>query len=144
MYPRPYLGNFLEYLFARDPTSPNTSAVTLESSSNARAEGGKLETRGDDGRGYEVFVWSSAQPHNVRTMVETAFGPRWIEGVYNAEKGNKEDAGRLEGEGRLLGVWARDMMDLNPHDYGEFYDWFLLLFLTPSFGIVAVTFLWKS
>jgi hypothetical protein len=93
IYPRPYLGNFLEYLFG-----PN----------------------GKEGepRAYEVFVWSSAQPHNVRAMVENGFGQKWVEGVYAKE----EDGGaerRKNGEGRLMGVWARDKMELSSSDYSE-------------------------
>ena len=93
IYPRPYLGNFLEYLF-----SPS----------------------GKEGepRAYEVFVWSSAQPHNVRAMVENGFGQKWIEGVYDQEEQGGAER-REKGEGRLMGVWARDKMDLNSSDYSE-------------------------
>lgn len=120
VYPRPYLGNFLEYLFTPDSTL--TSAGSAPSSrfvydsdtpdvNQIRAE--------DDGSGYEVHVWSSAQPHNVRTMVETSFGPRWIPGVYEPEDEEHKTQRLSRGDGRLLGVWARDMMNLNSQDYGE-------------------------
>ncbi|WWD08636.1 hypothetical protein V865_006749 [Kwoniella europaea PYCC6329] len=94
-HPRPYLQSFLEYLFLPDPTSKR----------------GK--------RGWEVFVWSSAQPHNVRGMVESAFGTRFIEGIWEEETANTKSAREQEGEGRLLGVWARDKMGLTNNDYSR-------------------------
>jgi hypothetical protein len=63
-------------------------------------------------------VWSSAQPHNVRAMVETGFGRKWTEGVFDNVNSENASAGE-KGEGRLLGVWARDKMDLNSNDYSE-------------------------
>ncbi|TXT12149.1 uncharacterized protein COLE_02559 [Cutaneotrichosporon oleaginosum] len=72
-YPRPFLANFLSYVFGNDP----------------------------DGRGYEVLVWSSAQPHNVRNMVESTFEPSLYKGS------------------RLLDVWARDKMGLSANAYGQ-------------------------
>ncbi|WWC68976.1 uncharacterized protein I206_102912 [Kwoniella pini CBS 10737] len=90
-YPRPYLASFLEYLFLPHPKGEK--------------------------RGWEVFVWSSAQPHNVRGMVEGAFGPRFIDGVWEDET-PQGTAARKNGEGRLLGVWARDrMLDMKSADY---------------------------
>ncbi|WRT65454.1 uncharacterized protein IL334_002397 [Kwoniella shivajii] len=89
-YPRPYLSCFLEYLFL--PTNEE--------------------------RAWEVFVWSSAQPHNVRGMVENAFGPRFIDGVWEEETERGRIA-REAGEGRLLGVWARDKMGLGASDYSR-------------------------
>lgn len=101
-YPRPFLHNFLEYLFGPDA----------------------------DGRAWEVFVWSSAQPHNVRKMVETTFGPVYSRGVWDqpeikrevsAVEGDRqegeeapmaEEEGSSESHGHLLGVWARDKMSL--------------------------------
>ena len=98
IYPRPYLGNFLEYLFGG--LSPNQTGLS----------------RGE--RPWNVFVWSSAQPHNVRAMVETGFGMKWVQGVYGPES-KKQKADRLDSdEGRLMGVWARDRMDLSSKDYG--------------------------
>ncbi|KAK6906945.1 hypothetical protein I203_100934 [Kwoniella mangroviensis CBS 8507] len=94
-HPRPYLQSFLEYLFLPDLNSK----------------------RG--GRGWEVFVWSSAQPHNVRGMVESAFGPRFIEGIWEEEAANTKSAREQEGEGRLLDVWARDKMGLTDNDYSR-------------------------
>ncbi|WWC87509.1 uncharacterized protein L201_002399 [Kwoniella dendrophila CBS 6074] len=91
-YPRPYLGSFLEYLF--------------------------LPTPKEEKRGWEVFVWSSAQPHNVRGMVEHAFGPRFIEGIWEPDTQRGRIA-KENGEGRLLGVWARDKMGLKESDYSR-------------------------
>lgn len=106
-YPRPFLHNFLEYLFGPDA----------------------------DGRAWEVFVWSSAQPHNVRKMVETTFGPVYSRGIWDQPKTmsdlkegdqkNGEGAPmdgsneRAQEQGHLLGVWARDKMSLGDN-YCEF------------------------
>jgi hypothetical protein len=102
IHPRPYMGNFLEYLFGLHPNAPFA------------IEGGGVRAS----KAYQVFVWSSAQPHNVRRMVEASFGPRWIEGVYAPEDPDIKFQREQAGEGRLLGVWARDMMDLDKADYG--------------------------
>lgn len=95
-YPRPFLHNFLEYLFGPDA----------------------------DGCAWEVFVWSSAQPHNVRSMVETTFGPVYSRGVWdktpvtrsaskeNPDEINLETENDTQPAGHLLGVWARDKMAL--------------------------------
>ncbi|KAL1410202.1 hypothetical protein Q8F55_004207 [Vanrija albida] len=91
-YPRPFLNCFLQYVFLPEP------------------EGGP--------RPWEVFVWSSAQPHNVRHMVETTFGERWIEGVWTEEDRLSKVEREQRGEGRLLGVWARDKMNLG-NDYNR-------------------------
>ncbi|KIR71475.1 hypothetical protein I310_04782 [Cryptococcus deuterogattii CA1014] len=98
--PRPYLSCFLEYLFLPEPQSDNGN------------KSGDIQSV----RPWEVFVWSSAQPHNVRAMVEVCFGSRWIEGIWEqaSEEGKK---GVEDGEGRLLGVWARDKMGLKGSDY---------------------------
>lgn len=90
-HPRPFLGCFLEYLFAPEP------------------QGGP--------RPWEVFVWSSAQPHNVRHMVETAMG-HWCEGIWVPEPKDLRQKRIQRGEGRLLKVWARDRMALG-NDYRE-------------------------
>ncbi|WVO17959.1 hypothetical protein L204_105657 [Cryptococcus depauperatus] len=98
-HPRPYLPCFLEYLFLPEPEDLQPLK--------------KLNQRP-----WEVFVWSSAQPHNVRAMVEVTFGPKWITGIW--EKENKKAKKRREqGEGRLHGVWARDKMGLTNYDYSR-------------------------
>ncbi|OWZ49673.1 hypothetical protein C368_06947 [Cryptococcus neoformans 125.91] len=100
--PRPYLSCFLEYLFLPETPSDNENKPS--------------DTRSV--RPWEVFVWSSAQPHNVRAMVEGCFGSRWIEGIWEqaSEDGKK---GTENGEGRLLGVWARDKMGLKGFEYSR-------------------------
>ncbi|WWD16750.1 hypothetical protein CI109_101181 [Kwoniella shandongensis] len=90
-HPRPYLSCFLQYLFL-----PEREGL----------------------RPWEVFVWSSAQPHNVRAMVEGAFGQRWIGGIWEPETREGKE-GLKRGEGRLTGVWARDKMGLNASDYSR-------------------------
>ncbi|BEI95795.1 hypothetical protein CcaverHIS631_0107440 [Cutaneotrichosporon cavernicola] len=100
-YPRPFLANFLSYLFGNDP----------------------------DGRGYEVLVWSSAQPHNVRNMVESTFEPDLYRGVWKTEpheekegseeEGSEREGSEARGEGRLLNVWARDKMGLSQAAYRQ-------------------------
>lgn len=90
-YPRPYLGNFLDYLLGADD----------------RAEGSK----------WRVFVWSSAQPHNVRGMLESTFDPDQIEGLWD-ETGLARP-GVQDVKGRILGVWARDEMGLSAQQYGK-------------------------
>jgi hypothetical protein len=84
-YARPFLHNFLAYLLTAEPNGEASP--------------------------YEVLVWSSAQPHNVRGMVEMTFG-KWSEGVWD------EKPVLPVNEKRLLDVWARDKMDLG-HDYRE-------------------------
>lgn len=91
-YPRPFLNCFLQYLFEPEPEGT---------------------------RPWEVFVWSSAQPHNVRHMVETCFGLHYIQGVYEPESEEEKEKREENGEGRLLGVWARDTLGLKSGDYGE-------------------------
>ena len=97
-YPRPYLSSFLEYLFLPEP-SVNSSARPPT-------------------RPWEVFVWSSAQPQNVRPMVELGFGSKWSEGIWKPEAADSKAEREARGEGRLLGVWARDRMGLKASDYG--------------------------
>ncbi|ODO06287.1 hypothetical protein L198_01519 [Cryptococcus wingfieldii CBS 7118] len=92
--PRPYLCCFLEYLFLPEPD------------------------HADGPRPWEVFVWSSAQPHNVRAMVEACFGQKWIEGIWEDQTETSVDAMK-GGEGRLIGVWARDKMGLSGQDYSR-------------------------
>jgi hypothetical protein len=108
-YPRPYLGAFLKYLF-RDLTDSDWPM-----------------------RPWEVFVWSSAQPHNVRAMLESTFDAGHIEGLWNEVKPNNgdEEAAAEHGEeaeedddvdglrtSKVLGVWARDKMGLSKQEYG--------------------------
>ncbi|GMK54520.1 hypothetical protein CspeluHIS016_0111060 [Cutaneotrichosporon spelunceum] len=90
-YPRPFLTNFLSYLFGNDP----------------------------DGRGYEVLVWSSAQPHNVRSMVESTFEPEHYRGVWETELEEDKEDREARGKGRLLDVWARDKMGLSQAAYRQ-------------------------
>ncbi|BEJ11298.1 hypothetical protein CspHIS471_0107200 [Cutaneotrichosporon sp. HIS471] len=90
-YPRPFLANFLSYLFDNDP----------------------------DGRGYEVLVWSSAQPHNVRNMVESTFEPDLHRGVWETEPREEKEGREARGDGRLLDVWARDKMGLSQAAYRQ-------------------------
>ena len=52
-------------------------------------------------------------------MVELGFGEKWIEGVYRRELPREKQDRENRGEGRLLGVWARDKMGLSQRDYGE-------------------------
>jgi len=89
-YPRPYLGCFFKYLY-RPLADENTP------------------------RPWEVFVWSSAQPHNVRTMLESTFDPEHIKGLWGDEV--NEDEIDLEDGGKVLGVWARDKMGLSDQEY---------------------------
>lgn len=91
-HPRPFLSNFLEYLFAADAEE----------------------------RAYDVLVWSSAQPVNVRSMVESNFDRRFIEGVWEPETQAMKAAREGRGEGRLLDVWARDKMNLGAGAYCEY------------------------
>lgn len=89
-YPRPYLGCFFKYLY-RPLADENTP------------------------RPWEVFVWSSAQPHNVRTMLESTFDPEHIKGLWGDEL--NEDEIDLQDGGKVLGVWARDKMGLSDQEY---------------------------
>lgn len=100
-HPRPYLANFLSYLFTSEPD--RSSAISQQG--------------GDPVRPWEVFVWSSAQPHNVRAMVEETFGSTWTEGIWQNEDADAARGRRRRGEGRLMGVWARDKMGLSSADY---------------------------
>lgn len=93
-YPRPYLGAFLDYLFLPEPNA-------------------KLPAY----RPWEVYVWSSAQPGNVQAMVESSFGEKYIEGIWRKETDQAREKREKNGEGRLLGVWARDKLGLSSVDY---------------------------
>ncbi|MCQ8780244.1 hypothetical protein NQU49_26975, partial [Escherichia coli] len=57
----------------------------------------------------DVMVWSSAQPHSVRGMVERVFG----EDVYAEATGDVRGGERP----RLLAIWARDTLGLSESHY---------------------------
>ena len=114
-YPRPYLSCLLEYLFLPEPLAEPLAEPDVSSRT----------------RPWEVFVWSSAQPLNVRTMVELGFGTKWIEGVWDSESRHSKAEREKRGEGRLLGVWARDKMGLNEADYCKL-DFNLIYWHVPA------------
>lgn len=96
-HPRPYMSAFRDFLFAP-------------------------ETR----KWLDVMVWSSAQPHSVKGMVERVFG----EDVYAEATGERAEGcsgGRLEerapgnAKPRLLAIWARDTLGLSDSHYSTFY-----------------------
>lgn len=90
-YPRPYLPSFLKYLFGPE--------------------------RDGSPRPWDAFVWSSAQPDNVRAMVELGFGKKYTGGLWGWEKYEDRIAREEAGVGKLLGVWARDKMGLTASQY---------------------------
>ncbi|KAJ9109325.1 hypothetical protein QFC21_000654 [Naganishia friedmannii] len=111
VYPRPFLDAFLNYIFA--PAPPETAKSSC------------YEPDIQDMRPYEAFVWSSAQPVNVDSMIRFAFG-KW------AKPASPDPQERVESEewisrieraenrpGRILGVWTRDEMDLTRQQYGR-------------------------
>lgn len=57
-------------------------------------------------RPWDAFVWSSARPENVQSMVAEAFGEF-------ARPGSKDN-------GHLLGVWNRSHMGLSPQEFSAF------------------------
>ncbi|GJE94097.1 hypothetical protein PsYK624_102650 [Phanerochaete sordida] len=59
----------------------------------------------------DVMVWSSAQPHSVRGMVERVFG----EDVYAEATGEVRGGERP----RLLAIWARDTLGLSESHYRQ-------------------------
>jgi hypothetical protein len=63
----------------------------------------------------DVMVWSAAQPHNVAAMVDACFG---------------------DDQNHLVGVWARDRMQLRKEDYSEF----LLVHRSSFVGLTDQTF----
>jgi hypothetical protein len=92
-YARPYLGCFFKYIFRTLPDE-------------------------NQPRPWEVFVWSSAQPHNVRAMLESTFDPAHIDGLWEKELATGSmDMGE---KGKVLGVWARDKMGLSEKEYGQY------------------------
>ncbi|KAJ9125651.1 hypothetical protein QFC22_000613 [Naganishia vaughanmartiniae] len=111
VYLRPFLDSFLNFIFA-----PARAASS---------ESGSVEQDLQEMRPYEAFVWSSAQPVNVDSMIRSAFGKwaipaspdpqerveceEWISRIERAE--NRP--------GRILGVWTRDAMDLTRQQYGR-------------------------
>lgn len=112
VYPRPFLDSFLDYILA--PARPVGTSKPSSSEPDVQ-----------EMRPYEAFVWSSAQPVNVDSMIRFAFGKwaisaspdpqervdceQWISHIERAE--NRP--------GRILGVWTRDEMDLTRQQYGE-------------------------
>ena len=117
-YPRPYLANLLAYVFTPEPANDSRP----------------VEPTGAAHRPLEAFVWSSAQPQNVRLMVEKAFGT-WGQDVWSEDNGddahmNGREERRAErrrrGEGRLMGVWARDKMRLPADQYREYWHFAVL------------------
>jgi hypothetical protein len=108
---RPYLSNLLAYVFTAEPPIIPDQSQDMTGSVPPRA--------------LEAFVWSSAQPQNVRLMVDKAFGSTWTQDVWGERAGKlgvqeEREARRMRGEGRLLGVWARDKMRLPADQYSEF------------------------
>lgn len=95
-YPRPYLGNFLEYLLRPETASEADRRLNK----------------------WSVFVWSSAQPHNVRGMLESTFDPKHIEGLWAGDPSEPTEGQYVKG--KVLGVWARDKMGLSAHEYGVY------------------------
>lgn len=112
VYPRPFLSAFLDYIL-----QPARSLDDWSNPSDANEQ---------QMRPYEAFVWSSAQPLNVDTMIRLAFG-KW--GMSTSP--NPQDRAfceqmlakfqRVESRpGRILGVWTRNEMDLTRAQYGMF------------------------
>lgn len=116
-YPRPYLSCFLEYLFLSETPQPPTPAGSPDATQPKKRS--KTEQPLIQLRPYEVFVWSSAQPHNVRSMVENTFGLKWSEGTWETEKKRTREERLARGEGRILKVWARDTLGLSAAEYGK-------------------------
>ncbi|KAJ9092307.1 hypothetical protein QFC19_008741 [Naganishia cerealis] len=116
VYPRPFLESFLNYIFSPARATP---AIPLASSP---PPGDAQEMRP-----YEAFVWSSAQPVNVDSMLRFAFG-KWAKPASPNPRDRMEceeallRVERVENRaGRVLGVWTRDQMDLTRREYGEWY-----------------------
>ncbi|KAG7093746.1 hypothetical protein E1B28_007397 [Marasmius oreades] len=104
--PRPYMSSFREYVF-----HPSTR------------------------RWLDTMVWSSAQPHNVKDMVERCFGEDSVEeedvsgrgrsrgrnrgrgGGSGVSPGIEVDEFGREKRGKLVAVWARDRMGLDTENY---------------------------
>ncbi|KAL0580458.1 hypothetical protein V5O48_001528 [Marasmius crinis-equi] len=99
--PRPYIASFREYLF-----HPSTR------------------------RWLDTMVWSSAQPHSVKDMVEKCFGEDAVEeeehghgrrgrgrGRNNRGQGVEVDEFGREKRGKLVASWARDTLGLDSNAY---------------------------
>jgi hypothetical protein len=76
-------------------------------------------------RPYEAFVWSSAQPDNVWSMVNASFGEHGDS--IRPQKAIREKAYRALADtppqdrpGRLLGVWDRTSLGLSSADFGQY------------------------
>lgn len=111
VYPRPFLAPFLAYML--NPARP------LDESSDP------FDPKEQEMRPYEAFVWSSAQPINVDSMIRSAFG-KW--GMPTSPRaGDRVMCERMlmrferveSRAGRVLGVWTRNEMDLTRAQYGE-------------------------
>lgn len=76
LWARPYFKSFLGYMFHPTVTNPTQ---------NSKA-------------GLDVLVWSSAQPHSVKFMVEGIFGQ------YTKD---------------IIGIWDRKYFGLTKEQYGE-------------------------
>ncbi|KAK1231045.1 hypothetical protein PQX77_005852 [Marasmius sp. AFHP31] len=98
--PRPYMPSFREYVF-----HPKTR------------------------KWLDTMVWSSAQPHSVRDMVEKCFGEDAVEeeehshnrrgrkGRHNRSHGVEVDEFGREKRGKLVAAWARDTLGLDSNAY---------------------------
>lgn len=112
VYPRPFLSAFLDYMLL-----PARKIDDWSDPANASRQ---------QMRPYEAFVWSSAQPLNVDTMIRLSFGkwgmptsPRAGDRVVCEEMLAKFE--RVESRpGRVLGVWTRMEMDLTKAQYGVY------------------------
>lgn len=93
MTPRPYLQNFLSYLF-----HPSVSATAMPGSQDCSSDAASVTSDGSN-NGYEVMVWSSAQPHSVERMVNRMFGE------------HKES---------MLAIWDRTRLELTPKQYSQY------------------------
>jgi hypothetical protein len=113
VYPRPFLSAFLDYML--QPARP------LDDWSNP-SNGNEQQMRP-----YEAFVWSSAQPLNVDTMIRLSFGKWGMPTSPNAQDRVvcEEMLARFERvesrPGRILGVWTRMEMDLTKAQYGMYH-----------------------
>lgn len=114
VYPRPFLSAFLDYML--QPARPVNDWSNPSNGSSQQM------------RPYEAFVWSSAQPLNVDTMIRLSFGKWGMPTSPNARDRVvcEEMLARFERvesrPGRILGVWTRMEMDLTKAQYGM-YRW---------------------
>ncbi len=88
---------------------------------------------------WQAFVWSSARPENVASMVEDVFGEH-ADSVSRYDEMREQAIGEwLEldenaRQSRVLGVWSRDHMGLSNEDYGKLRD--RLIESTPGADIM--------